>query len=146
MGTSKGNKPYYTPEQLRNKFQEFCIYAQENNKAITKLQFTSRLMISCSYLNDIEGSISYDYSNVLKKIDWVCQAFLENRLVMEKSWQVGVIFALKNHYWWQDKRELVYSNDNKEALKTMSYEELKALSDAEDPKGIEHQQEEGNDA
>jgi len=137
MGSNAG-KPmkWNSPEELQEKIDEFFKECDEKKKPYTitglclMLDTTRQTLMNYQDCFEIEWLKREDddtrrkYVDAIKRAKAKCENYAEIQLLDPncKKSPIGSIFALKN-YGWQDKREIIQTNSQKEEL---SMEEIEA--------------------
>jgi len=100
---NKGWRPrkIKNPKELWDKFIAYCVKQSENWLPIYKRGFLAEMLLGHWYFYDLPEK----FSDTLKKIDFICQAYAEWQLFQWKN-VAGVIFNLCNNYkdTWKNKQ------------------------------------------
>jgi len=98
-------------QDIDNYFKE----CDENNKPYTVSGLAYALDTSRSTLVDYEGRDD-EFSNTIKKAKEKVEKYAEEKLYSGAN-TAGVIFNLKNNFWWTDKQEVEAKVDSSVDIK-----------------------------
>ncbi len=142
---NKGGQPlkWKTPEELEDKIEAFfkecdeikrpytitglCLMLDTNRQTLMNYQDWEEI----GWLKREDDDTKRRYVDAIKRAKARCENYAEIQLLDPncKKSPIGSIFALKN-YGWQDKREIVQTNNQKEDLSLEDIEaQLKELED-----------------
>lgn len=119
-------RKFKTAEDLKNKIDDYFnsitytkvheIFNNMGQQLTTNEYATPPTVIGmCEYLDISRDTLAEymkksEYTDIIKKAKGKMERYLEEQL-QRKEQVTGTIFALKNHYQWQDKSEVVSDNN-----------------------------------
>ena len=86
----------------------------------------------CEYLDIhrstlIEYEIKKEFSNTIKKAKQRIEQYNSDELFRDKN-VTGIIFNLKNNFWWVDKQEIDNTNTNIDATESLNDEQKRKIA------------------